>query len=206
MIPKICNVVWLGSEMPSREKIFLENNKKVLSNYTFNVWNNETIKELIVKHPAESFINQAIQDKKWAFAADAIKLVALEKFGGWSIDADNEILKTFDDFSHLNWVSGFETYNGRIKPITAVWGAIPSHLFTKKLLSTYWTTDYSYLVTKANTKWISKILFSNGILCDNSKQYCKELDVTIYPSNVFCGPMVDGLDTYALHHFNGSWL
>jgi len=206
MIPKICNVVWLGAAMPNREKAFLENNKVILNDYTFNVWDNTSALELISSHPVENFVKKAIQDKKWAFAADAIKLIALEKYGGWSIDADNEILKSFNDFLHLNWVSGFEIYHRRLKPITAVWGATPNHSFTQQLLLTYLKEDYSYLTTKANTKWISRILFSNGIQCDNTKQYCKNLDVTIFPANIFCGPTIDNQPTYALHHFNGSWL
>jgi hypothetical protein len=206
MIPKICNVVWLGAEMPEREKAFLENNKRILNDYVVNVWDNKTSLELISGHPVENFVKKAIQDKKWAFAADAIKLIALEKYGGWSIDADNEILKSFNNFLHLNWVSGFEIYHRRLKPITAVWGATPNHLFTQRLLSVYLKEDYSYLTTKANTKWISKILFSNGIQCDNTNQYCKELDVNIFPAHVFCGPKIEGQETYSLHHFNGSWL
>lgn len=204
MIPKKVHVVWLGGPMPDRETHFLENNKKVLHDYELTLWGNDNYKDLLVKHPAENFVRRAIDLKKYAFASDVIKLVALEKFGGWSIDADNEVLKSFDDFLHLSFVSGFEKYKN-YSPITAVWGAVPNHKFTKLLLQQYSERDFEYLTWKPNTKWITEILISQGAVNNNSFQVVSSLDVTLYPNYVFCGPKTEN-QTYALHHFNGSWL
>jgi len=203
MIPKKVHVVWLGGPMPDREKRFLENNKKILHDYEVNLWGNENFLDLINDHPVKNFVTRAIEIKKYAFASDAIKLIALEKYGGWSIDADNEILKSFDDFLNYSFVTGFEKYK-HYSPVTAVWGAIPNHKFTKILLNEYLTRDFDYLTWKPNTKWITEILLSHGVKNDNSRQRIDDIDLELFPDYVFCGPKTD--KTYSLHHFNGSWL
>lgn len=205
MIPKIYHVVWLGNEMPDREKKYLENNQKILKDYNFYLWNNTSYKKLTKNKPLYNFVEWAIENKKFAFASDVIKLYAIKKFGGWALDADNEVLKTFDDFLEYSWVSGFEKYNGRLSPITAVWGSTPEHLFTDLLLHYYLDKSYEKIVSVPNTKWISKILVENGIVNDNTKQKLNDLNVTIFPDYVFCGPLVENL-THSLHHFKGSWL
>jgi mannosyltransferase OCH1-like enzyme len=204
MIPKKLHIVWLGDEMPEKEKNFLQNNKKVLDGYEINLWGNDTVHSLIANHPIENFVHRAIEIKKYAFASDAIKLIALDKHGGWSIDSDNEILQTFDSFLEHSWVSGFEKYK-HYSPITAIWGAIPNHKFTKLLIQQYLDRDFEYLIWKPNTKWITEILLSYGARNDNTQQRIEELDIDLYPDYVFCGPHIEG-KTYALHHFKGSWL
>ena len=204
-IPKIFHVVWLGSEMPKREKQFLQNNQKVLNDYTFYFWDNNSYQQLIDNTDLFLFVNWAIENKKYAFASDVIKLVALKKFGGWSLDADNEILKPLDNFSNFSWVSGFEKYKENLSPITAAWGAIPEHKFTNQLLDYYKDRSFKSIVSKPNTRWISRILFDGGIVNNNTRQRSDLLDVDIFPNYVFCGPEKDN-ETYILHHFKGSWL
>jgi mannosyltransferase OCH1-like enzyme len=203
MIPRNIHIVWLGNAMPEREKSFFENNKKILFNYNVNLWGNDNFNELIKNHPVEEFVLKAIGIKKYAFASDAIKLIALEKYGGWSLDADNEVLKSFDDFLDFSFVTGFEKYK-RYSPITAVWGAVPNHKFTKILLNEYLERDFEYLTWKPNTKWITEILLNYGVRNDNTRQRLEQIDVDLFPDYIFCGPKTE--ETYSLHHFNGSWL
>jgi mannosyltransferase OCH1-like enzyme len=204
-IPKIFHVVWLGSEMPNREKEFLNNNLKVLNEYKFYFWNNNNYKDLITDSDLLLFVDWAIENKKYAFASDVIKLVALFNIGGWSLDADNEIKKPLDKFLNYSWVSGFECFKEKLNPITAAWGAIPQHKFTNELLKYYKNNSYKSIISKPNTRWISKIMFDNGIINNNKQQRSDSLDIDIFPDYVFCGPQKTN-ETYILHHFNGSWL
>jgi mannosyltransferase OCH1-like enzyme len=205
MIPKKIHTVWVGGPMPEKEKKFLKNNKLILADYEINLWGNDNYKSLIINHPAEFFVTHALEHKRYAFASDVIKLIALEKFGGWSMDADNEVIQSFDGFLHLNFVSGFEKYKNKWAPITAVWGSIPNHKFVGLLLEQYTKRSLEYMIETPNTKWISEILVSSGAINNNLQQYIPSLDVNLYPDYTFCGPNVVG-QTYALHHFNGSWL
>lgn len=203
MIPKIIHVVWIGGEMPEKELSFSKNNKKILSDYIFNLWGNENIESLIKEHRISEFVKFAIKNKKYAFASDAIKLIALEKYGGWSLDSDNEVIKPFDDFLEYSWVTGFEKYK-KFSPFTAVWGAEKEHLFTKFLIDQYELNTYEFLTTVPNTTWICKILKNKGITNNNRHQKLQEFNLDIFPNDIFCGPKTE--KTYALHHFKGSWL
>jgi mannosyltransferase OCH1-like enzyme len=205
MIPKKFHVVWLGNSMPEKEKNILDTNLKILNDYEFYFWNNDTYKTLIENHPLADFVEWCIENKRYAFASDVLKLLSIYYYGGWALDSDNEILLNLDKFSNFNWVSGFERFSGKTHPITAAWGAIPEHNFTKILLSYYKNKNFKKLSSTPNTKWISKILIDHGIKNNNKEQYCSYLDVTLFPDYVFCGPEKIN-ETYILHHFKGSWL
>jgi mannosyltransferase OCH1-like enzyme len=210
MIPKIIHSVWVGDNlMPKREKDLLIHNKKFSRdhNYVYNLWNNETIGEICPEGSSlHKFVSEALRKKKYAHASDCLKLLALKKYGGWSIDSDNKLLDSFDVFLEHNWVSGFELYKNRKFPITAVWGAIPNHPFTQKLLNYYESEDFSSIIKIPNTEFISKILInSGGIINNDTEQYSEELDVYLYPHWVFCTAYEDERKSYATHLFLGSW-
>ena len=65
--------------------------------------------------------------------------------------------------------------------------------------------SFKNIVSKPNTRWISRIMFDNGIINNNQKQRSEILDVDIFPDYVFCGTK-NNSETHILHHFNGSWL
>lgn len=204
MIPKKYHVVWIGEEVPERELFFFEKSKSIVGGENIKMWRDNDIFDLIKNHHVEDFVKRAILDRKFAFASDAIKLIILEKFGGWALDSDVEIYNSFDCFSDLNWVSGFELWRGTHMPITAVWGAIVGHTFTKIILDKYQEYDYNFIIGNPNTRWISQILFEHGIKNNNHKQYCEALDVTLFPCEVFCGPFIEE-KSYSYHHFTCSW-
>lgn len=207
MIPQVAHVVWVGgAPMPPKEAACLERNRHVLSGYEFLLWGDDDIEPLCAGLPAlRAFIEFARAAKKWAFVSDAMKALLLVRFGGWVLDADNEFLQPPDAFGHLNWVSGFENWNGQHSPITAVMGAAPDHRFSRMLLSAYLNSQPQLLCAIPNTLWISDILYRHGMNRDNRRQYIDTLDVEIFPDYVFCGPPKDG-DTVAVHHFSASWV
>ena len=204
MIPKRYHVVWIGGELPEREFNFFEKAKSIVGGDNITMWGNDNVNELIKDHYVESFVKRAISERKFAFASDAIKLIALEKFGGWALDSDVEIYNSLACFSDLNWVSGFELWGGNYMPITAVWGSDVGHTFTKMILDKYKEYDYNFIISNPNTRWISNILFEHGIHNNNQKQYCEKIDVTIFPSEVFCGPKIEGI-SHSYHHFTCSY-
>lgn len=209
-IPKKIHIVWLGGELTENYKELLQKNKSILDDYEFIIWNDENLKELIKDHRIENYINEtiALGKKKYAFAADAIKLIALEKYGGWALDADVEIFKTFDPFLDYSWVTSFERCCGddlrHMQAVTAVWGAIPDHKFTKTLIKIYEINSVEAMHSKPNSHWISDLLFSKGLKRINLKQRIEEYDLDIYPSEYFCVPFDINL-SHAQHLFNGSW-
>ena len=69
------------------------------------------------------YVQEAYKAKKWAFISDYFRLYALYNYGGIYFDTDNEVFKSFDEFLHLDFFSGYENFNGLISPFTAVVGA-----------------------------------------------------------------------------------
>jgi len=206
MIPRMAHVIWVGgAPMPEKETACLERNREVLSHYDLLLWGDDDIAPLTEGLPEVArFIEFARAHRKWAFVADAMKMVILARHGGWVLDADNEFLQAPDAFSRFHWVSGFENWNGLQSPITAVMGAVPDHKFTKLLLSAYINSPHAELCSVPNTQWISRVLCNHGMNRDNRRQYVEALDVEIFPDHVFCGPRRNG-HSVALHHFTASW-
>ncbi len=205
MIPKIVHTVWLGGPMPDRERAFFENKRVILQEYAHKLWNEENIGEIMPPGlQLQNFLAIAIENRKWAFASDLIKTLALVRIGGWALDADNEVVAPLAAFERMHWVSGFENYQGHISPITAVWGAVPRHRFSMWMLGIYAANPPELLFSRPNTEWISDCLVLAGAARENRRQYIEPWDVQLFPHEVFCGPNVKGA-TCALHHFNGSW-
>lgn len=206
MIPRMAHVIWVGgAPMPEKEAACLERNRQVLSHYDLLLWGDDDVAQLTDGLPEVArFIDFARMHRKWAFIADAMKMLILTRVGGWVLDADNEFLQPPDAFGRFHWVSGFENWNGLQSPITAVMGAVPDHRFSKLLLSAYARSPANELCSVPNTRWISNVLYNHGMNRDNRRQYVEPLDVEIFPDHVFCGPRRDG-QSVALHHFSASW-
>lgn len=209
MIPKLAHVVWVGGQpMPDRFKQMHEANKSILSRdgYELQLWDDSLCSALIQKEPSIwRFLELAYAQRQYAFVSDCIKMLVLDRLGGWVLDADNEVVGSLEPYATHGWVSGFEHWGGAYHPITAAMGAEPGHKFSAELLSAYKTSTPEALLRLPNTQWISDILWSFGMNTENKQQYLEWLDVTIYPSEIFCGP-VRTSDTVILHHFAGSWL
>lgn len=192
--------------MPEKHKKLLEINLKKADQYKFVLWNEEKIFTEIKNDFIEPFVLSAYKDRKYAFLSDAIKLFACYKYGGWAIDADVEIIKPFNTFENYNCISGFETAFG-VYAFTAVWGSISKHKFMKTLLNKYYdVNNYYWLTTIPNTTWIGgDFIKQHGGILNNTYQYIENLDIHLFPANIFCGSSQDP-ETYAVHHFTGSWL
>lgn len=97
MIPKKIHYCWLSNDaMPEKLQHCVESWKNNLPDYEIIKWD-------LKKFPLEKsiWVRQAYERKKYAFAADYIRLYALVTEGGIYLDSDVEVLKTFDDLLHL---------------------------------------------------------------------------------------------------------
>ena len=97
MIPKKIHYCWLSNDaMPEKLQRCIDSWKMKLPDYEIIKWD-------LKKFPLEKsiWVRQAYERKKYAFAADYIRLYALVTEGGIYLDSDVEVLKTFDDLLHL---------------------------------------------------------------------------------------------------------
>lgn len=117
MIPKKIHFCWLsGDEYPPLIKHCLETWNRVLPDYELILW--DTHRFDINSVP---WVKEAFEAKKYAFAADYIRLYSVYTEGGIYLDSDVEMLKTFNDLLQYKSFIGFEAATGLIE--AAVFGA-----------------------------------------------------------------------------------
>lgn len=82
--------------MPASFMYNIESWRKNLPDYEFVKWDRK-------RFPLGKniWVRQAFERKKYAFAADYIRLYALATEGGIYLDCDVEVLKSFNDLLHL---------------------------------------------------------------------------------------------------------
>ena len=98
MIPKIIHYCWLSDDpVPSDLQKYMRTWKEKLPDYEFMKWDfNRFDKQ------SSKWVAQAFDNKKYAFAADYIRLYALYNYGGIYLDMDVEVLKSYNPFLCLN--------------------------------------------------------------------------------------------------------
>lgn len=108
MIPKVIHYCWLSGEpFPEKVEKCMNTWKEKLPDYKLKCWNMNNFDIHSVK-----FVEEACSLKKWAFAADYIRLYALYTEGGIYLDSDVLVKKTFDDFLVYDFFSSIEYNDG----------------------------------------------------------------------------------------------
>lgn len=148
MIPKIIHLCWLsGDSFPTDIKKCLTTWKEQLCGYTVWLWgkcpkDTESLNCLSGLRVEEKHFDlgstiwtkQAFEAKKYAFAADYIRLQALYNYGGIYLDADVLVYKPFDELLELPYFIGCD----QIRAIeAAVMGCEPGCQWVKDMLDTY---------------------------------------------------------------------
>lgn len=107
MIPKKIHLCWFsGKDFPVEIKRCIESWGKLLPDYEIRLWSERDARAIGCR-----FINEALDAKKWAFAADAVRFYAVWKEGGIYMDSDILLLKRFDKYIPEN---GFVTFHEHI--------------------------------------------------------------------------------------------
>lgn len=219
MIPKVIHYTWFsGDEMPSEVKNCMASWKRFLPDYQLRLWDMKSI-EMI----DSTFLKEAISSKKWAYAADFVRLYALYNEGGIYLDTDVILFKNFDQFLKDSCFIGkeeairFENFGGVLYLSSHCMGAEANHPFIQKCLSYY--SDRHFIIS--NNEELPTLLRYNYVLLPyiqavtaldfgykwdpriEGKQNCKD-GLIIYPSDYFCGlPFVK--ESYCQHLALGSW-
>ena len=130
MIPKIIHLCWLsGDPYPTEIQACLDTWKKFLPDYEVWLWDTKRF-----DIHSTQWTEQAFAARKYAFAADYIRLYALYNYGGIYLDADVLVYKSFDPLLSLPYFIG-EDHDGSFE--AAVIGAEKHLSFIKHLLDYY---------------------------------------------------------------------
>lgn len=196
MIPKKIHYCWFsGENYPDDIKKYLDSWKIMLPDYEFVHW--DAIK---ARSTGLAWVIDALNEKRWAFASDAVRLYALYNEGGIYLDTDVELLKSFDDLLERKNFFGFENGSRRIEG--AVLGSEPQSPAIASALAFYQTHKFNFEESKVDELVLPNIL---------SKTFSKIPNIEIFPEHVFSpknytdGSIKVNLDTFCIHHFSSSW-
>lgn len=196
--------------------------KQVMPDYVFRKWDMKSLENI-----ESVFLREALQARKWAYAADFVRLYAVYHFGGIYLDTDVITYKSFDDFLDENGFIGRESsiheYNeGVIQTLSShCFGAEKGNEFVKRCLDYF---DGRHFITSTNTElpvplrqnvvllpYIQALIANQmGYDCSPRVKDVEELydGTKVYPAYIFDpfqGHSYDRSKSYCLHLANGSW-
>lgn len=224
MIPKIIHYSWISTdEKPEIVQRCMQTWREILPDYEFILWDTNRIEEEI----NNSFVEEAIMVKKWAFAADYVRCFAVYKYGGIYLDTDVEVIKPFDEFLNYRMFIGEEGIshlNGTIQKVIRLtshcFGAEAGHPYLKLCLHYYKNRRFILSMNwdlPDNMRYDQTILpviqsqlmtfygFKMQGLYYDKEQTLSE-GIKVFPSWYFDAPRRFSMkNVYCIHHCAGSW-
>ena len=220
-IPKLIHFCWLsGEERPLKVEQCIASWKRHLVDYEIAIWDRESFDVESVP-----YVREACAARRWAFAADYIRLWALYHYGGIYLDSDVFVHRSLDPFLEHRCFSSKEFHTrmfyDSLKRETdlndteglgieaAVIGAEAGHPFIKACLDHYeglhFCDDRDYIGTVMLPRIMTHIAFDRfGYRYDPVYQVLEE-GIVLYPPDVLSRPGPDSLIKYASHLCFQSW-
>jgi hypothetical protein len=227
MIPKRIHYCWLSEEpFPYELQSCIDSWKRVMPDYELVLWDTKRFKINSVK-----FVEDACKAKKWAFAADYIRVYALYNEGGVYMDVDVFVKKKFDEFLTSDFFTAMEYHPLIVKDSNtekllnkdgtsrstlnkpgigiqaAILGAIKGHPFLKDCLDHYEKKLFVEPNGKSYNDFIAPGIFAMiaekyGFRYLDERQLLNH-NMLILPSNIFSSEIKK--TSYAVHNCYGSW-
>lgn len=211
MIPKIIHYCWFSNEKKTRLiQQCIDSWTKTMPDYTIKCWDGNSF-----DFDSVDFVREAMAAKKYAFAADYVRLHALYTEGGIYLDSDVFVKRPFDIFLSNSLFCGTEAYwadgelRYRMEP--AIMGAEKGHHFLEQCMSFYMHNRFSSTTTCKEDimpNVVSRYATEHGYYYENKEQHLQ--DLTIYPTSYFTNTLHKDTsnvnELYAIHQNAGSWI
>lgn len=211
MIPPIIHYCWFsGEKKPNNILSCIDSWAKVMPNYEIRCWDQNSF-----DFDSVPYVKDAMTAKKYAFAADYVRLYALYNEGGIYLDSDVLVQRPFDVFLIEDFFCGTEAFwvegKLRYRMEAAIMGARNNHPFIKECLSVYENKSFSMERTGDDIVMpaiISKCAEKYGYKYHNCLQHLSNM--TIYPTSFFTNTLhrdtSNASELYAIHQNAGSWI
>ena len=216
-IPKIIHYCWLSNDpVPQQLQSYMETWHKLMPDYEFIKWDFTRFDK-----KSSVWVTEAFDNKKYAFAADYIRMYALYTMGGIYMDMDVEVLKPFDDLLERKYFLCNE--RGSLWPEVATFGVEKGCKWARIMLDYY--KDRHFILPDGSfdtlplPQLFKKVLESNGYrfeLVDNQTKFHNNSDDdnVIYlesyqlfsPKSYVTGDIDVTQATYSIHRFAESWV
>ncbi len=229
-IPKVVHYCWLSDDpYPTKIRKCIDTWRNMLPEYEIKLWNTHNFD--IESVP---YVFEAYKARKWAFAADYIRMYALYNEGGIYLDSDVKVLSSFDEFLHHSFfscveyhptqfertgshelidASGHRIGEGYVSGLqiqAAVMGAKPHSKFVKDVLDWYEENHFDFDHECPGSTLLSPQIYARiaekyGFIYKDIDQKLDD-DIMIYRSEVFAGNKHEVTDaSRAIHFCAHSW-
>ena len=211
MIPKIIHFCWLsGDEYPDSIKKCLDSWREHLPDYEIWLWDTKRFDIHSTK-----WTEQAFAAKKYAFAADYIRLYALYNYGGIYLDSDVIVYKSFNDLLHLPYFIG-EDFVHCFEP--AIIGAKAHQPWVKDVLDRYEGLEFINSEGNYNMRGLPIVFHDRLSPKYKFKKVCMPITpqafqpkiINVFPYDYFNSRDYVGAiktsNSYCSHNYLGSWL
>ncbi len=207
VIPKKIHFIWLsGEQLPAGVLRCMDSWKKHLPDYEIKRWDISSFN--INSIP---FVKEACARRKWAFAADYIRLYALHTEGGIYMDSDVLMTKSYDPFLAHKFFTSIESHgDSQLGLQAAIFGSIANHPFLKECMAYYEAASFKTSAEALTSKDVAptvyaKIALKYGLALEDKRQSLKN-GIEIFPSSVFAStPAHKTRETISIHYCAGSW-
>jgi len=204
-IPKIIHQIWLGGPLPEKFKDWCNSWRIMHTDWIYKLWTDEDA----AFYP---FKNKDLFDRATNFGekADIWRYELLERFGGVYVDIDEECLRRFDVLNELfDFYVGFQPLDsGYLQLGIAVIGSIAHHSILVKAIEGLRLVNHDQIVVRTGPIYFSVICFKYAGMAG--------LRDVMLPASYFYPCRYDQKGTsinewlkeesYAVHHWAGSWL
>lgn len=208
MIPKKIHYCWFGGKPLTDEvRKCINSWREICPDYEIIRWDEKNFDVF-----ENNYCREAYGERKWAFVSDYARLKILYENGGIYMDTDVEVIKSYDSLLSNKVFCCFEDNNN---VSIGTFGAEKGNNFVKKLLDKYenrtFIKDNKELDMTTNLKIATELLVNQYSLLLNGNFQILRNEITIYPKEYFIaknyktGEYTITDDTYAIHHYNGSW-
>lgn len=181
MIPKRIHYTWFSKEpFPEKIKKCIDSWHNCMPNYEFVLWDSERITEI-----KSIWLKECLQQRKWAFAADMVRLYAVYNYGGVYLDTDCFVYKPFDELLSNECFIGKENsihIEGRSTQqylTSHCFGAERNNEFIGRCLSYY---DERHFILSENEAFPFDLKFSTLLLPFIQSEFAKQIGYNPYPS------------------------
>lgn len=198
MIPKTLHYCWFGNN--PKPQIFqdcIKSWRYYCPDFEIKEWNENNTGQF-----SNSFYENALRKKKYAFVADYIRAKVLFEQGGIYLDTDMMLLKPIDSLLQYNFFIGKEI-SDRVN--FAIFGAKKGHRFLKQMLDFYATAEFNTFSPPVITHTFSPLINERTIEQD---------EIIFMPSYFYPLTFENRLDnysefikpeSYAVHLWDNSW-
>ncbi len=207
VIPKVIHLCWFsGDKYPVEIKRCLRSWRRILPDYTIKLWDAEAARSL-----GCDYINEALDRRRWAFAADAVRFYAVYLEGGVYMDSDIMLYSRFDEYMPVNGCTVFREVAPWFYLQAAFIIGEKGNRFCKDMVDFY-TSRHFVNPDGTTDETISplrmfEVAQSHGLRADDSEQHIDGY-LSVYPTERLlpCRSYGGRRDrSFGIHTIYGSW-